>query len=588
MANENLAIDENMRNVLGAVTNDGNQQIRRIRGNPVTGALIVEANVTSSNTSIGSTIPGGTQGSILFLGLGGTLDQDNANLFYNNATNSVGIGTNTPSENLDVQGTANITGDTGTADELLGRDSGTGGISGVTVGVGLSLVAGVLTASIGGSGYTTIQNQGVSVTQRSTINLSNLLTATDTAGKTALTINVANLASDATFLSNLDLSTISGLLDLSTQVTGILNVSHLDQTTFNIGTMGGLINLATQVTGVLPIAHGGTNSSTALSGSSIMISNGTAIVQGAAGTTTTVLHGNAAGAPTYSAVTLTADVTGVLPLANGGTASALSDPGANKILAWDDTDNTIGFWTLGSGLSYSHSTHTLSASGGVDITNVNVFDDFLGLVDQATLVGDPVILGQETWTQYTAGGATMLAAEFASVSNHPGIIQLQESNSTSNGIALSGQNGRTTFDLTKPFTFEMLVYFPSTASTQAGYFFGLVPTGQDPVNTLNTTRIGINADAKSGNVFTGYTGNGAANTASGSTAALAKDTWYKIKTTFDGTTVEWFVDGVSLGTTTSTLPTGQAVLAQVGCRLTVANHAEWLIDYMTLNYQITR
>lgn len=37
------------------------------------------------------------------------------------------------------------------------------------------------------------------------------------------------------------------------------------------------------------------------------------------GTTTTILHGNAAGAPTWGAVSLTADVTGTLPIANGGT-----------------------------------------------------------------------------------------------------------------------------------------------------------------------------------------------------------------------------------------------------------------------------
>lgn len=40
---------------------------------------------------------------------------------------------------------------------------------------------------------------------------------------------------------------------------------------------------------------------------------------GTLGTTTTVLHGNAAGAPTFSAVSLTADVTGTLPIAKGGT-----------------------------------------------------------------------------------------------------------------------------------------------------------------------------------------------------------------------------------------------------------------------------
>lgn len=72
-------------------------------------------------------------------------------------------------------------------------------------------------------------------------------------------------------------------------------------------------------TGTLAIARGGTNSTTALSGSSIMVSNGTNIIQGAAGTTTTVLHGNAGGAPTYSAVSLTADVTGTLPIGSGGT-----------------------------------------------------------------------------------------------------------------------------------------------------------------------------------------------------------------------------------------------------------------------------
>lgn len=62
------------------------------------------------------------------------------------------------------------------------------------------------------------------------------------------------------------------------------------------------VDLTTSVTGVLPIANGGTNSSTALSGSSIMISDGSKVVQGQKGTTTTVLHGNAAGAPTYGAV----------------------------------------------------------------------------------------------------------------------------------------------------------------------------------------------------------------------------------------------------------------------------------------------
>jgi len=79
------------------------------------------------------------------------------------------------------------------------------------------------------------------------------------------------------------------------------------------------IDLTTKVVNSLPIANGGTNSSTALTASAIAVSNGTQIVQGPQGTATTLLHGNAAGLPTYGAAALTTDVSGVLPVANGGT-----------------------------------------------------------------------------------------------------------------------------------------------------------------------------------------------------------------------------------------------------------------------------
>lgn len=51
-------------------------------------------------------------------------------------------------------------------------------------------------------------------------------------------------------------------------------------------------------------------------------------------------------------------------LAQGGLGASLSDPNADKLLAWDDTDNSTQFISLGSGLSYDHSTHTLSSTGG--------------------------------------------------------------------------------------------------------------------------------------------------------------------------------------------------------------------------------
>lgn len=63
------------------------------------------------------------------------------------------------------------------------------------------------------------------------------------------------------------------------------------------------------------------NTTTALTSSRIALGQGLAKVKvlGSLGTTTTVLHGNAGGDPSFGAVSLTADVSGILPVANGGT-----------------------------------------------------------------------------------------------------------------------------------------------------------------------------------------------------------------------------------------------------------------------------
>jgi hypothetical protein len=80
--------------------------------------------------------------------------------------------------------------------------------------------------------------------------------------------------------------------------------------------------LTSGVTGTLPVANGGTGQSSNLTQYGVIYgSTTTAMASTAAGTTTTVLHGNASGAPTFGAVSLTADVSGTLPIANGGTNS---------------------------------------------------------------------------------------------------------------------------------------------------------------------------------------------------------------------------------------------------------------------------
>lgn len=74
--------------------------------------------------------------------------------------------------------------------------------------------------------------------------------------------------------------------------------------------------------GVLPVANGGTGQSSNLTQYGVIYgSTTTAMATTAAGTATQVLHGNASGAPTWGSVALGTDVSGTLPIANGGTNS---------------------------------------------------------------------------------------------------------------------------------------------------------------------------------------------------------------------------------------------------------------------------
>ena len=110
--------------------------------------------------------------------------------------------------------------------------------------------------------------------------------------------------------NGLDFVTVSVM-----SVTGIVQVAN-GGTGLTSGTSGGI--LAYTAAGTLA-------SSAALTANALVLGGGagaTPAPLASLGTTTTVLHGNAAGAPTFGAVSLTADVTGTLPVGNGGTGAA--------------------------------------------------------------------------------------------------------------------------------------------------------------------------------------------------------------------------------------------------------------------------
>src|SRR5512139_1431322 len=92
-------------------------------------------------------------------------------------------------------------------------------------------------------------------------------------------------------------------------LTGAASVAQ-GGTGLTAGTSGGILGFT---------AAGTAASSIALTANALVLGGGagaTPTPLGSLGTTTTVLHGNAAGAPTFGAVSLTADVTGNLPVTN--------------------------------------------------------------------------------------------------------------------------------------------------------------------------------------------------------------------------------------------------------------------------------
>ena len=139
------------------------------------------------------------------------------------------------------------------------------------------------------------------------LNTAQLITSTLATGTAPFSV------ASTTLVTNLNADTLDGI-----QGSSLVQTTRLISTTSPI-TGGG--DLSADRT--IACATCTTNAA-ALTANELMIGGGGQAAQalGSPGTTTTVLHGNAAGAPTYSAVSLTADVTGILPLANGVTGSA--------------------------------------------------------------------------------------------------------------------------------------------------------------------------------------------------------------------------------------------------------------------------
>lgn len=100
-------------NVLVGGTSNG---ISNVAPSATTGIALVSQGV-ASNPAFGTVVPAGggtgtttvfTQGSVIFAGASGIYSQDNANLFFDDTNNRLGVGTNSPASSLSVNGGVSI------------------------------------------------------------------------------------------------------------------------------------------------------------------------------------------------------------------------------------------------------------------------------------------------------------------------------------------------------------------------------------------------------------------------------------------------------------------------------------------------
>jgi len=128
------------------------------------------------------------------------------------------------------------------------------------------------------------------------------------------------------------------------------------------------------------------------------------------GTTTTLLHGNAAGNPAFSAVSLVNDVTGTLPIANGGTNSTATPTagavvyGTGTALAYTAAGTTGQVLTSATAGTPTWSTPTTGTVTAVSVATAN------GLAGTSSGGTTPALTLSTTITGVLKGNGTAISA----------------------------------------------------------------------------------------------------------------------------------------------------------------------------------
>jgi hypothetical protein len=334
--------------------------------------------------------------------------------------------------------TSNAGGTLGTTAITWAQFSGAGsGVSSITFGstgltpstatTGAVTVAGTLVAVNGGTG-------------QSSYAVGDLLYASTT---TALS-KLADVATGNALISGgVGVAPSWNKIALTTHVSGTLPTAN-GGTNLTAFTSGGAVyatSTSVLTTGTLPIGSGGTNTTATATANGVTYGTGTAYAFTAAGTTGQVLLATTSSAPSWGQVSLTAGVTGTLPIANGGTNSTATA-----------TAGGIGY---GTGTAHAY---TAAGTAGQVLTSNGV--------------------SAPTWAAAAATGVTSVASTFTG-----GIVSVSGTPITSTGTLayiVAGTSGGI------PYFSSGTTWATSAALTQYGVVYG-GGAGAAPVSTAAGT-----------------------------------------------------------------------------------------------------
>jgi hypothetical protein len=311
--------------------------------------------------------------------------------------------------------------------DALFAAAGTGTSVGLNVGAGKTLaVAGTLTAT----GTTNLTSPAATTslttpsttfalvnTTATTVNLAGAATAVNIGAATGTaTVNNTTLAAKAITASNTlavtGISTLTGAVGAPGGVTGPITSSSA---TITGGSITGITDLA--------VADGGTGASTAAAALNNLLPSQTSAAN-------KYLQSDGTNA-SWDAVTVsTADITGTLPIANGGTGQTSFTNG--QLLIGNSTGNTLTPATLtaGSGVTITNGSGAITVAftgpGAGSVTSVDVSGGTTGL----TTSGGPI----------TASGTITLAGTLAVANGGTSLTTL-----TANNVILGNGTSAPTF-----------------------------------------------------------------------------------------------------------------------------------------------